>query len=124
MTKVLLLGAAGFVGTLARYFLQGVIQTHTGSVFPFGTLGVNVSGCFVLGLLNGLFTDRFLIDSEWRICFTVGFCGAFTTFSTLVYETVQLTNGRELWLATANLVGSLALGFVFLWLGVVLARAL
>ena len=124
MAKVMLLGAAGFIGTLARYFLQGVIQTHTGSLFPFGTLAVNVSGCFVLGLLNGLFTDRFLIDPQWRICFTVGFCGAFTTFSTLVYETVQLTSGREVGLAAANLVGSLVLGFVFLWLGVVLARAL
>jgi fluoride exporter len=124
MTKVLLLGVAGFIGTLARYFLQGLIQANTGSVFPFGTLGVNVSGCFILGLLTGLFTDRFLIDPQWRICFTVGFCGAFTTFSTLVFETVQLVSGRELWLAAANVVGSLALGFIFLWLGVVLARLL
>jgi len=124
MTKVLLLGVAGFIGTLARYFLQGMIQANAGSVFPFGTLGVNVSGCFILGLLTGLFTDRFLIDPQWRICFTVGFCGAFTTFSTLVFETVQLVSGRELWLAAANVVGSLALGFIFLWLGVVLARLL
>ena len=83
-----------------------------------------MSGCFILGLLTGLFTDRFLIDPQWRICFTVGFCGAFTTFSTLVFETVQLVSGRELWLAAANVVGSLALGFIFLWLGVVLARLL
>ena len=124
MTKVLLLGAAGFVGTLARYFLQGVIQTNAGSAFPFGTLVVNVSGCFVLGLLNGLFTERFLIDPQWRICFTIGFCGAFTTFSTLVFETVQLASGRELLLAAANVIASLALGFIFLWLGIVAARAL
>ena len=124
MSKILLLGTAGFIGTLARYFLQGMIQTNTGSVFPFGTLGVNVSGCFVLGVLNGLFTDRFLIDPQWRICFTVGFCGAFTTFSTLIYETVQLASGRELWLALANVIGSLVLGYLFLWLGIVMARAL
>jgi len=95
MTKALLLGAAGFVGILARSFLQGVIQTNSGSAFPFGTLVVNVSGCFVLGLFNGLFTDRFLIDPQWRICFTIGFCGAFTTFSTLVFETVQLATGES-----------------------------
>jgi len=124
MTKVLLLGTAGFVGTLARYFLQGVIQTNAGSAFPFGTLVVNVFGCFVLGLLNGLFTDRFLIDPQLRICFTIGFCGAFTTYSTLVFETVQLVNGRELVLAATNVVASLALGFIFLWLGIVTARTL
>ena len=124
MTKVLLLGAAGFVGTLARYFLQGVIQTNAGSAFPFGTLVVNVSGCFVLGLLNGLFTDRFLIDPQYRICFTIGFCGAFTTFSTLVFETLQLASGRELFLAATNVIASLALGFIFLWLGIVAARTL
>jgi len=124
MTKILLLGVAGFIGTLARYFLQGIIQANAGSVFPFGTLVVNVSGCFILGLLSGLFTDRFLIDPQWRICFTVGFCGAFTTFYTLVFETVQLASGRELWLAAANVFGSLALGFVFLWLGIVVARLL
>jgi len=124
MTKVLLLGAAGFVGTLARYFLQGLVQTNAGSAFPFGTLVVNVFGCFVLGLLNGLFTDRFLIDPQLRICFTIGFCGAFTTYSTLVFETVQLANGRELFLAATNVVVSLALGFIFLWLGIVTARTL
>ena len=124
MTKILLLGAAGFVGTLARYFLQGLVQTNAGSAFPFGTLVVNVSGCFALGLFNGLFTDRFLIDPQWRICFTIGFCGAFTTFSTLVFETVQLASGRELFLAAANVIASLALGFIFLWLGIVAARAL
>ena len=124
MTKVLLLGAAGFIGTLARYFLQGAIQTNAGSAFPFGTLGVNVSGCMILGFLNGLFTDRFLIDPQWRVCFTVGLCGAFTTFSTLVFETVQLASGRELFLAAVNVFASLALGFIFLWIGMVLARAL
>jgi CrcB protein len=85
---------------------------------------VNVSGCFVLGLLSGLFTDRFLIDPQWRICFTIGFCGAFTTFSTLVFETVQLAGGRELLLAATNVIASLALGFIFLWLGIVTGRAL
>jgi fluoride exporter len=75
-------------------------------------------------LFNGLFTDRFLIDPQWRICFTIGFCGAFTTFSTLVFETVQLASGRELFLAAANVIASLALGFIFLWLGIVAARAL
>src|SRR5262245_6113952 len=55
MTKILLLGVAGFIGALARYFLQGIIQANAGSVFPFGTLVVNVSGCFILGLLRTIY---------------------------------------------------------------------
>lgn len=124
MNKILLLGTAGFFGTLARYFLQGMIQGVAGSTFPFGTLGVNILGCFILGLLNGLLTDRFIIDPQWRLCFTIGFCGAFTTFSTLIFETLQLAGGREWFLALMNILGSLALGFVFLWLGIVVARLL
>ncbi len=124
MNKILLLGSFGFAGTLARYFLQGAVHSVAGSAFPFGTLLVNVLGCFALGFFNDLFTGRFLIDPVWRTCFTVGFCGAFTTFSTLVFETAQLGGGRELLLAAANLVASLMLGFLFLWLGIVTARIL
>ena len=124
MNKILLLGTAGFFGTLARYSLQGLVQGIAGSAFPFGTLAVNVLGCFVLGVLNGLFTDRFIIDPQWRVCFTVGFCGAFTTFSTLVFETGQLAGGREWFLSLANVLVSLILGLFFLWLGMVIARVL
>jgi CrcB protein len=77
-----------------------------------------------LGLVNELFTDRFLIDPQWRIGFTVGFCGAFTTFSTLVFETAQLAGGREWLLAFGNALLSLVFGFFFLWLGIVVARLL
>ncbi len=124
MNKILLLGVCGFAGTVARYLLQGAVYTATGSAFPFGTLAVNVLGCFVLGILNGLFIDRFLMDPQWRICFTVGFCGAFTTFSTMVYETGQLAEGRQFLLAAANITASLLVGFLFLWLGAALARLL
>ena len=124
MKKILILGSAGFIGTLARYYLQGFVQSLTGSTFPFGTMVVNVSGCFILGFLNELFTERFLIDSQWRIFFTIGFCGAYTTFSTLVFETFSLTEHIEYWHATANVFLSILLGFIFLWLGVLLARLL
>ena len=122
MKKVLILGSAGFIGTLARYYLQGIVQSSAGSTFPFGTMVVNVSGCFILGFLNELFTERFLIDPQWRIFFTIGFCGAFTTFSTLAIETFNLTERNELWHATANVFFSILLGLIFLWLGILLAR--
>jgi len=62
MKKFVLLGSAGVLGTLARYLLQGAFYRTLGGTFPYGTLVVNVLGCFLLGLFNGLFTDRFLID--------------------------------------------------------------
>jgi fluoride exporter len=120
--KFLILGSAGFIGTLARYYMQGFVQSSTGSAFPFGTMVVNVSGCFILGFLNELFTERFLIDPQWRIFFTIGFCGAYTTFSTLAFETFSLTERSEFWYATANVFFSILLGLIFLWLGVLLAR--
>jgi CrcB protein len=122
MKKILILGSAGFIGTLARYYMQGFVQSSTGSAFPFGTMVVNVSGCFILGFLNELFTERFLIDPQWRIFFTIGFCGAYTTFSTLAFETFSLTERSEFWYATANVFFSILLGLIFLWLGVLLAR--
>ncbi|MEW5976692.1 MAG: fluoride efflux transporter CrcB [Acidobacteriota bacterium] len=124
MIKIFYLGVAGFIGTLARYFLQGAVQQLWGSGFPYGTLVVNVVGCFLLGLLNGLFTGRYLIDPLWRNSLTIGFCGAFTTFSTFAYETHQLVSTREVLLASGNVVLSLLLGFFFLWLGIVVSRVL
>ena len=122
MKKILILGSAGFLGTLARYYMQGFVQSFTGTTFPFGTMVVNLSGCFLLGFLNQLLTDRFLSDPQWRLFLTIGFCGAYTTFSTLTYETFRLGESHEYWYATANVFFSLLLGLIFLWLGMLLAR--
>jgi len=122
MKKFVLLGSAGVLGTLARYLLQGAFYRTLGGTFPYGTLVVNVLGCFLLGLFNGLFTDRFLIDPAWRSFFTIGFCGAFTTFSTFTFETYQLASGKNVEAAALNLFLSLFLGFLFLWFGIVLSR--
>lgn len=122
MKKILLLGSAGFLGTLARYYIQGLAQSHAGSSFPIGTMVVNVSGCFIIGFLSEVFTGRFLVAPQWRIFFTIGFCGAYTTFSTLAFETFQLVDRGELWHAAANVFLSFVLGMVSLWLGLQFAR--
>ena len=81
---------SGSAGTLARYALQGVIQFRVESPFPGGTLVVNLLGCFLLGLVGQFGLDHLSFPPDWRIAATVGFFGAFTTFSSFSWETVHL----------------------------------
>src|SRR5690349_844226 len=90
MKRLLLLGATGAVGTLARYWLSGIVQRIAGAGFPWGTLVVNGLGCFVFGFVWTLAEDRLLIGGQTRLILLVGFMGAFTTFSTYIFETQQM----------------------------------
>jgi fluoride exporter len=88
----------GIVGTLARYVVQGIVQTRAGA-FPTGTLAINIAGSFVLGFVMRLATGATLISPELRGGLTIGFCGAFTTMSTFSYETVVLLQDGDYWRA-------------------------
>ena len=88
--RIALLMLFGIAGTLARYWLQGIVQQRTGSTFPTGTLVVNLSGCFLLGIVGQYALTHLTISPDWRIGITVGFFGAFTTFSTFSYETARM----------------------------------
>jgi len=88
--RIGLLVVFGILGTLARYGLQGVVQHRTGSDFPLGTLAVNLLGCFLLGGIAQYALTRLTIPPDWRVGIAVGFFGAFTTFSSFSWETVQL----------------------------------
>lgn len=85
----------GSAGTLARYGLQGLVQFHTESTFPTGTLGVNLLGCFLLGGIGQFALDRLIVPPDWRIAITVGFFGAFTTFSSFSWETAKMVEDGE-----------------------------
>jgi len=117
------IGVAGALGALARYGLEGWVSRRAGS-FPWGTFVVNVSGSFLLGLLVTLLGERFAVAPWVRASLTIGFLGAYTTFSTLSLESYRLLEGRSYALAGANLAGSLAAGVLALYGGVVLGRAL
>jgi CrcB protein len=120
---VIAVGIGGFVGAIARYGLDGLISQNSGSSFPWGTLVINVSGSLVLGVLFALLIEGRVIVAPWiRTATTVGFVGAYTTFSTLALETFRLLEDGSLTLAAANAVGSLAIGIVALYVGVVLGR--
>lgn len=114
---------AGALGALARYGLEGVVSRRTGGQFPWGTFVVNVTGAFVLGLVFTLATDRWTLAPWLRSSATIGFLGAYTTFSTLSFESYRLAADRALGLAAVNLVGSCAAGLAAVYVGVVLAKA-
>ncbi|HUI05096.1 MAG TPA: fluoride efflux transporter CrcB [Acidimicrobiales bacterium] len=117
-------GVAGFCGAVSRYWLDGVVSRATGGSFPWGTWVVNVTGCFVVGLLTTLLTERLMPHPTVRIAVTVGFVGAYTTFSTFAYESVRLGQAGALGIATVNVVSSVAVGFLATWAGITLGRAL
>lgn len=88
--QIFLLVVFGAAGTLARYGLQGFVQHRTGSTFPSGTLTVNLLGCFLLGGMAQFSFHHFNLPAEWRVAITVGFFGAFTTFSSFCWESVRM----------------------------------
>ena len=107
--QLALLLVFGALGTLARYGLQGLVQFRTGESFPTGTLTVNLLGCFLLGAVGQFALHRLSIPVEWRMGVTIGFFGAFTTFSTFGYETVRMLEDGE-WSKAALYVGASVLG--------------
>jgi len=111
--RIILLVVFGSLGTLARYALQGVIQFHTESTFPTGTLVVNLVGCFLLGGIGQFGLDHLSFPPEWRVAVAVGFFGAFTTFSTFSWETVHLFEDGD-WIRACVYVAASVLGGLIL----------
>ncbi len=120
--KLVGLCVAGACGTLARYGLASLLQRGRHAGFPWGTLAVNVLGCFLFGLIWTSTQQRFVINSDTRTIILVGFLGAFTTFSSFQFETAQMLEHAEWLMAGLNLGGSLALGFGAYLLGAWVAR--
>jgi CrcB protein len=112
----------GAAGTLARYGLQGVVQQRTGPGFPSGTLAVNLSGCFLLGFLGQLLLDRMVVSADLRTAITIGFFGAFTTFSTFGWETVKMLDDGEWERAAIYVTASVAAGVLLALFGMRLAH--
>ena len=124
MDKFLIIGVGGFLGANVRYVVGGWAAEKWGGSFPFGTLLINVTGSFILGAFMAVITDRLALDPRWRLFFAVGFLGAYTTFSTYTFETIQLVLAGGWWPAVLNLLASNALGLGAALLGVALARNL
>ena len=122
MIRYFLVLFGGGAGALARYVAGSAIMTRFGGKFPLGTLVINVTGSFLIGFLMTMLTERFQLDPNWRLLLVVGFLGGYTTFSSFEWETYSSIREGGLWIGMFNVVSSVILGYLAVWLGCVLAR--
>ena len=123
ITACLVVGMGGFVGANARYLLGRWALQRWGTGFPYGTFVINILGCLILGLF-GTLADRLAWNDYWRFLVAIGFVGAFTTFSTFEYKSFQLVSQGSFAHAAVNILGSVIIGFIAVYIGVVIARLL
>lgn len=122
MDRFLLISFGAILGANLRYWLSDWVNQRWQTSFPIGTFIVNLLGCFVLSFFITLTTERFIVDPRMRLFFTVGFLGAFTTFSTYSVDSVQLITNGQIWLGLANLFGSAIFGGLAAVLAIYLAK--
>lgn len=122
MYKIFLIGIAGSLGTLSRYWLSGWADQWWGGTFPFGTLIVNATGCLAIGFLFHATEEKYLVDPVVRSAALVGFLGGFTTFSSFAVQSFNLLRDGEILLASANILLSNFAGLILVWAGYVIAR--
>lgn len=122
MDRILLIGLAGLLGTLARYGVDAWFSRRFGQAFPLGTLTLNLLGCFLIGVLFQLLHERFLLSPALRSALVIGFLGALTTFSSFGLQTFSLLREGHLMLALLYVSLSNLMGVLLVWVGYSLAR--
>jgi CrcB protein len=116
--KVLWIGAGGFLGSVLRYLLGGLVQSAVaGSTFPYGTLVVNITGCYAIGFVSQLIDVQGALGPGARAFLVVGVLGGYTTFSAFGNETVNLIRDSQRLTAGLNIGGHLVLALCAVWLG-------
>jgi CrcB protein len=121
--KYLLILLGGGVGSLSRYLIGSAIVTRYGTRLPIvGTMTINVTGSFLIGILMTLITERFGTNQNLRPLLVIGFLGGYTTFSSFEWETYSVIRDGGFWVGIFNIVGSVTLGYAAVWLGAMLAR--
>ncbi len=122
MEKFVFIGLGGFLGSIARYGLASFVQTKTESLFPYGTMLVNVLGCFFIGLLMTLFQERIVVGENIRLFLIIGVLGGFTTFSSFSYDTFAMVKTGNLLGAGLNAGISLFGCLIATWIGFFVAE--
>jgi CrcB protein len=124
MTKYLMVAFGGALGSVLRFWAGGYVSTRLGSRFPYGTFAINITASFLIGLIMTLLAERTHWNANWRYLIPIGFIGGYSTFSTFEYETFRLYQDSELLMAALNVVASVAIGFIAVWLGAITARTI
>lgn len=124
MAPLLLIGAGGFLGAIARYVIDGRITAWTGGALPWGTFAVNMTGSFALGLLFALIVERAALPADLRAPLLIGFLGSYTTFSTFALESWRMVEDGAWLYATVNLAGSVIIGVAAVVAGIAIGRAI
>jgi fluoride exporter len=123
MTKYLMVVIGGGLGSLLRFWVGGYVSNRFGSRFPFGTFIINLTASFLIGFILTLLSERTHWSPNWRYLIPVGFIGGYSTFSTFEYESFRVFQDGEFLIAGLNVVLSVCLGFLSVWLGVITGRA-
>ena len=123
MQNILIAGFGGLIGTMMRYLLNNAIYKMLAfPLYPYGTLTINILGCFFIGLIASLTESRFSFTPELRIFVQIGILGGFTTFSTFGYETFSLIRDGQFLLGAANILLQVFVGLFAVWLGYYLGQ--
>lgn len=122
MIKALILvGSGSFIGGAARYLISTLMKPANGG-FPWGTLTVNLLGCFLIGLLYGLFARFSTTDSNWCLLLTTGLCGGFTTFSTFANESLKMLQSGNTWRFVGYVAANVIVGIALTAVGYMLVK--
>lgn len=124
MEKFLLISAGAILGANARYWIADWASQKIGTGFPYGTLIINFTGSLLLGFFLTLATEKLMIDPRWRLMVSVGFLGAYTTFSTYTFESFNLISKGQWLPGLINLIGSSILGLIAVGIGVYLGKSI
>ena len=125
MTRSLILvGAGSFAGGVARYLTQLLVQKYYPSSFPFGTLFINITGCFIIGVIYALADKGNLLSPGMRLLLATGFCGGFTTFSSFAFENISLMRDGEFFYTSLYILLSVIIGLLAVYLGILLIKSI
>jgi CrcB protein len=122
MTKIVAVAIGGAIGAVLRFYLQTWSFGRYGAIFPYGTMIVNLSGAFVIGVLMTAFLHHVHVAPEWRLFFVTGILGGYTTFSALTWETYELFIKGQIMHSVVYAAGSCFGGMVCVILGAMLGR--
>ncbi len=123
MKVILAIGLGSCLGGISRYFLSQLIQNKFLSTYPFGTMAVNIIGCFLIGIIFGL-SERGNFTMLWRLFLVTGFLGGFTTFSSFSNETIALLRDGQIWHAFSYIIFSVAISLAATFSGISLIKLL